>query len=244
VRPFRAKKFRLSPALVVGITALAVALGGVAYATIPDSGGVIHGCYLRKVGTLRVIDPSAGQRCSAWEAPIQWNQTGPHGLPGAPGTNGATGPAGPAGPAGAQGAPGTADAVYNGVGNQFLPFPAARVSVASVTVPRGKYLVTGEAIVDNDQHDQTAVCQLFSTNTGAGFGQETLATITSVDPDTNTGTATLVANGLIDTPIAASLQLHCEADLFTGDSPPSDGNAADVTSAYISAVEVSSITKQ
>jgi hypothetical protein len=75
--------------------------GGVAYATIPDSGGVIHGCYLKSIGSLRVIDPSAGQRCAGVEKAIQWNQTGPKGLQGPPGANGAAGPAGPAGAPGA-----------------------------------------------------------------------------------------------------------------------------------------------
>jgi len=85
-------KFSLSPALVVAIAALVVALGGVAYATIPDSGGVIHGCYLKANGSLRVIDPSAGEKCTKREAAIQWSQTGPKGPPG---STGATGPAGP-----------------------------------------------------------------------------------------------------------------------------------------------------
>ena len=59
-------KMRPSPALVVAIVALVVALAGVAYATIPDSGGVIHGCYLKAVGSLRVIDPTS-QHC--WPDP-------------------------------------------------------------------------------------------------------------------------------------------------------------------------------
>jgi hypothetical protein len=232
------KKLRPSPALVVAIFALAVSLGGVAYATIPDSSGAIHGCYLDKIGTLRVIDPSAGQHCTSLETLIQWNQIGPQG------PQGSIGPAGPTGPPGPQGAPGTASAMYDATGAGFLPFPAARVTLAAVTVPRGAYMVTGEAIVNNDGHDQTDVCQLYSSNTGGGFGQEAQTTITSVDPDTNTGTATLVANGLIDTPIAATLQLHCESDLFSGDSQPSDGNGAFVPSAYVSAVQVSSVTQQ
>jgi hypothetical protein len=94
------KKLRLSPALVVAIVALAISLGGVAYATIPDSSGTIHGCYLDKIGTLRVIDQSSGQHCTSLETPIQWNQTGPAGPMGPQGT------AGPQGPAGADGVSG------------------------------------------------------------------------------------------------------------------------------------------
>ncbi len=69
------------------LVALGILAGGVAYASIPDSNGVIHGCYLKVLGTLRVID-SPSQHCnSSFEVPIQWNQQG------VPGTNGAAGPA-------------------------------------------------------------------------------------------------------------------------------------------------------
>lgn len=88
---------RHSRRVVFAAAALFVAIGGIAYATIPDSGGIIHGCYQKEVGTLRVIDPSAGDSCRASEIPISWSQTGPagpqgpQGLPGAPGQNGAPG---------------------------------------------------------------------------------------------------------------------------------------------------------
>jgi hypothetical protein len=80
-------------ALVAAMLVAAAASG--AYATIPDGGGVIHGCYLNKVGTLRVIDTSQGQQCAAIETPIQWNKQGapgvqgPKGDKGDPGQNGA-----------------------------------------------------------------------------------------------------------------------------------------------------------
>jgi hypothetical protein len=95
---------RLVAALVGAATMAAV--GGVAYATIPDSNGVIHGCYTTKGGILRVIDTSVGQSCTSFETPITWNQKGPKGDTGPQGLRGDAGPAGPkgdAGPAGAQG---------------------------------------------------------------------------------------------------------------------------------------------
>jgi hypothetical protein len=71
------------------ITAAVVVLlavgAGIAYATIPDAGGVIHGCYM-KDGTLRVIDSDAGQSCRNNETALNWNQTGPQGHPGEPAT--------------------------------------------------------------------------------------------------------------------------------------------------------------
>src|SRR2546421_432615 len=85
------------------VVGLALA-SGVAYATIPDSGGVIHACMLNKIGTVRIIDPSQGQKCSAsLETPIDWNQkggAGARGPTGSAGTNGSRGPTGPAGVSG------------------------------------------------------------------------------------------------------------------------------------------------
>ena len=92
-------RFGPSPALVVSVGVLVVALGGVAVAAIPDSTGVIHGCYVKALGSLRVIDPGKGQRCAAFEAPIQWDQTGPQGPKG---DTGAQGPQGLTGDTGAR----------------------------------------------------------------------------------------------------------------------------------------------
>lgn len=44
--------------LVVAGIGAGLAVSAVALATIPDSGGVIHGCYKKSGGTLRVIDNS------------------------------------------------------------------------------------------------------------------------------------------------------------------------------------------
>ena len=54
------KKLRPSPALLVAVAALGVALGGVAYAAIPNDSGVIYGCY-DSGGNLKVIQ--SGQSC-------------------------------------------------------------------------------------------------------------------------------------------------------------------------------------
>ena len=65
------------------IIVLAIA-AGVAYAAIPDSGGVIHGCYNTNNGQLRVIDPDAGDKCKTPESALSWSQTGPAGPTGPP----------------------------------------------------------------------------------------------------------------------------------------------------------------
>ena len=75
---------------------VALAVGGVAYATIPDGNGVIHGCYTTMLnqGQLRVIDTDKGQACKPGEQALDWGQTG------AQGPSGPSGPSGPAGTAG------------------------------------------------------------------------------------------------------------------------------------------------
>jgi hypothetical protein len=60
------------------VVALAV-IGGIAYATIPDSNGVIHGCYKKSGGTLRVIDSAVTSCDPNNETSLKWNQTGPPG---------------------------------------------------------------------------------------------------------------------------------------------------------------------
>ena len=59
------------------VAAFLLVAGGVAYAAIPDAKtGVIHGCYSKTTGALRVIDPSKSQSCAAGEAALNWNQSG------------------------------------------------------------------------------------------------------------------------------------------------------------------------
>jgi hypothetical protein len=93
--------FMRGRSFVLGLVAGVFLAGGVAaYAAIPDSGGVIHGCYQKNVGNLRVIDTGDGDKCRPSEIPIEWSQTGPAGPVGPQGPKGDTGPAGPAGPVG------------------------------------------------------------------------------------------------------------------------------------------------
>lgn len=67
-----------------------VLAGGIAWAGIPDAGGVINGCYQKVQGQLRVIDPGTDD-CRPSEIAITWSQQGTQGEPGAPGRDGADG---------------------------------------------------------------------------------------------------------------------------------------------------------
>lgn len=79
--------------------------GTVAFADIPDS-GVVHACYDKSTGGVRIVD-NAG--CERDERKITWNAKGPdgpRGEPGSAGSKGAAGAMGPAGPKGDTGTPG------------------------------------------------------------------------------------------------------------------------------------------
>jgi hypothetical protein len=90
------KAGRRNALLVAAVAIVVLAAGGVAYATIPDSGNTYTACMLKNVGTVRLIDPSLGNpslmgRCTALETQISWNQQGQKGDPGAPGAPGKNG---------------------------------------------------------------------------------------------------------------------------------------------------------
>jgi len=119
---------RPSPALIISLMALVLATGGFAAAAIPDSSGVVHGCYKKKKGTLRLV---SGSKCKKSEKSISWNQKG---------ANGANGAAGAKGDKGDAGASATALwAVVNGNGT----LSRGSTHVVSTAKPgTGKYTIT------------------------------------------------------------------------------------------------------
>ena len=83
--------------------ALVLLIGAAAFAATPASDGVIHACAARN-GSLRVIDVSAGDKCSRNEDALGWNVQGPPGPQGEQGSQGEQGPQGePADLSGLQG---------------------------------------------------------------------------------------------------------------------------------------------
>jgi len=79
--------------ITLGIIFSILLIGGVAYASIPDAGGVIHGCYKTSDGKLRVVESI----CASGETALDWNQTGlqgAQGIQGPAGTNGSNGVSG------------------------------------------------------------------------------------------------------------------------------------------------------
>jgi hypothetical protein len=115
---------RLLLPLAVGLVALAI--GGVAWASIPSNGGVFTACVTPSSGAVRLIDPSLPKsnkesHCTSAETQVTWNQegqpgiAGPTGPPGAKGAKGAMGPAGATGATGAPAATLWADVNENGL---------------------------------------------------------------------------------------------------------------------------------
>jgi hypothetical protein len=132
-------------AVVSGIAMLGLAAAGIAYATIPDSGGVIHGCYDTKTGALRVIDAGS---CAGKEGALNWNQTGPQGPPG---------PTGPAGTA-------PAFARINADGSVVAEL-SKNVSSSNVSHPQTGVYCVGGLTVDGVEFDP----KVATANGNAGF---------------------------------------------------------------------------
>ncbi len=193
--------------MVVASVALGIALAGVAYATIPDSGGVIDGCYLKVIGSLRVIDPSLGQHCSALERPIQWNQTGPLGPTGAAGAQGPAGPTGPAGPAG----PGVS--VYDTGASPLVTLNDQYDAVATLTLPdvAGPYAITAQATVGGPAGDPARCYLVAGEDANSGY---IFAKITATAPQAMSLSGEgVVQPGPNQGPLENVISLHCNTDL-------------------------------
>jgi hypothetical protein len=135
----RLPRFPVSRRVVLAacVALVLAAAGGIAYASIPDSDGVIHGCYKKaspNQGRLRVIDTDLGQKCSNGETPLAWNQAGP------------------------QGPPGPTDA-YS-ASNDYMRVGADDTTLVSVDVPAGSYTVAAKTHVYNAAEDSFAICEL------------------------------------------------------------------------------------
>jgi hypothetical protein len=120
--------------------------GGIAYATIPDTGGVIHTCYSQSTGTWRPIDTQTNppQKCKSGETQLDFNQKGPQGPAGPAGPAGPGGPKGETGPPGPTGPEGASPDVFqSSLAGLRLP-PLSTVgytTVAALNLPGGDFLV-------------------------------------------------------------------------------------------------------
>jgi hypothetical protein len=122
---------KMSMILLIGLLMVgAMWAARAAYATIPDTGGVIHACYDAGNRVLRVIDTEAGEACRSQETALSWNQTGPQG------------PEGPRGPS-----DGYVTSLTGGPGIEV----DQNVDVLSLSLPAGDYMLSASARVQRDR---------------------------------------------------------------------------------------------
>jgi hypothetical protein len=138
-------KGRKKLTIALGTAAAALAAASIGWASIPGGDGVIHACYGKSGGNLRVIDDAAV--CGNNETSLNWNQTGvqgPAGPAGPAGPKGDTGAQGPKGDTGAQGPKGDTGA-QGPKGDTGAQGPKGDTGAAGPTGPAGPKGDTGPA---------------------------------------------------------------------------------------------------
>jgi hypothetical protein len=133
--------------------------GGVAWAASGSGGTLIHGCYAKRSGALRVV-----ARCKHGEKSLSWNQSGPEGREGARGSRGETGASGASGQTGGGGPAGPSDIYAAGKATGALS-PTEYTSYAQLTLPPGSYLVEATVILFANKPGTTMVCFVAETST-------------------------------------------------------------------------------
>jgi hypothetical protein len=168
---FHALKSRRRRLLMLAVVAVAASAGlaTFAYASIPDIGGVIHGCYhvngqgqVDGSSDLRVIDAASsnkdGKACKKDENALDWNQQGVQGPQGPQGPQGVQGPQGIQGPQGPPG-PGVAGHVYvSNFNSHVIDKPDNQEIVGLSGLPAGNYLVWSPMFIEFDDADFPSVC--------------------------------------------------------------------------------------
>ena len=168
------------PLAVALVVAVAVAAGGIAYASVPDSGGAIHGCYSANAATktngsqLNIVDSDVAG-CGRGQTAITWSETGPPGQNGVSVTstalaagdvncptggssfaaaNGTTyacnGAKGDKGDRGEAGPAGSSPVYTNYNENLVSIGDGLTQTVASLTLPTGNYTLMATAAVSGD----------------------------------------------------------------------------------------------
>lgn len=160
------RRLRLLAVAVVAVAASA-GLATFAYASIPDAGGVIHGCYhvngqgqVDGSAQLRVIDPASsnkdGKACKKDESALDWNQQG---IPGPQGPQGIQGPQGPQGPPG----PPVGGHVYVSDPNSHEIAPHTSQEIVGLSgLPAGNYLIWSPMFIEFDDADFPSVCSWYA----------------------------------------------------------------------------------
>ena len=203
----------------------ALAVGGVAWADIPDS-GVIHGCFKTVGGGLRVIDASLGDGCKVGEMSLNWNQSGPTGAIGPQGPTGLQGPTGPSG----------APSIFErAVGGGDVPNDPG--TIGSMPLPAGKFLITAKLeVFPTDVGSNTDVFWDVECTLAAGTDSDRAAEAddTSDFHFSREGTMSMMVTHEYTDPGNAHVDCFDNGDL----SGPSDANFAFLVITAIRAGEI------
>ncbi len=205
----------------VALVAVGALAGGtvLAVASVPDSNGVVHVCYLVTSPTngeppvpisgaanMIVIDPSAGQSCNDREQALTLDQTGIQGA------QGATGPTGPEGSPGSVGAPGV-----QGLAGLSATALAIPTSVGQVTLKRA---VQGKV--------------------GGGTPSEISFAPLSVTLNDKSKKGSLTITKLLDSSTPSLLQAMASASVFPSGSIVLDGSNSTSTRYKLTSVVITS----
>jgi hypothetical protein len=164
-------------------------VSGAAYESIPDDGGVIHGCYATSdvllglahtKGDLRVSEDGT---CRSYETPVSWSEHGPQGAAGPQGPQGVQGQAGPAGPQGPPGVqgpvgpkgdpgPGGTSDLWWVPTNEVLINDGQSKTVVSAVVPPGVYLAHSDIYAGAVAEFGDITCHLLIPGAQASTTQE------------------------------------------------------------------------
>ena len=232
---------RLFPgrARLVALAALAVGLAaaGIAYASIPDAAGIIHGCYapsgaMSSGGTaLKVVD--SPYACPTGQTSLTWNQTGPQGPVGPAGPRGSTGPTGatgatgPSGPAGPTGPAGPAGAInaYSATNSHVIDAsdaggpPLTQTLVGLSGLPGGDYIVW--ATINNGRLEAGGDDMYCTVTSASGTISPNPTQFIWVDGNGSHNGDTVTTTGVIqDAPDNWSIVVDCGHHSGLIDDPP------------------------
>jgi hypothetical protein len=182
---------RSATALVLGVTALAIAAAGGAYAA-SSGGGAITVCVSHKGGTLY-----KAKKCKRHDKKLSWNKQGPAGKNGTNGTNGANG----------------AVAGYSASAAGNVTFttstPASPKTILSLSLPAGSFMVSAKTVASAGT-SSTAGAEAVTCHLAGGGATDEADTV--VPYNTNTGfTAqqTLAMSLPVTLSAAGSVTLSC-----------------------------------
>ena len=198
--------FSPSPAIGVAIVAVVLSATGLAVAAIPDSNGVIHSCYSKSNGSLRVVK---GTKCRKGEKKLKWNQQGETGPPGPRGAPGAAGPPGAAGTPGA-----AAGFAASTTGVETTVSPGA--DILQLNLPAGQYIVQTTMSVQNTSPSSTSSITECTLSGGTGSDDSKLGLLGPSSTPENQGSMALSMATTLSSP--GTVTLHCTGEGGTGET--------------------------